>query len=78
MSCLILLFVLFCAFHLAFGERVEDLDISSTDRLETIEEKIIHARHLQGSDCAEPIKDAIDMRRNDIDVFVYFTDSETR
>ncbi|XP_053373239.1 RNA-binding protein RO60-like [Mercenaria mercenaria] len=61
----------------AFGQRTEDLDISPTDTLEQVEHKMRNAQHGQPTDCAEPIKDAIDMQRKDIDVFVIYTDSET-
>ncbi|XP_060590927.1 RNA-binding protein RO60-like [Ruditapes philippinarum] len=59
------------------GERVEDLGILRTDKLEHVEQKIRNANHPRVNDCAQPIKDAIEMQNTNIDVFVYYTDSET-
>jgi hypothetical protein len=65
-------------FITAFGcERVEDLDILPTDKLEHVKQKIRNASQPRVNECAQPIKDAIEMKNSNIDVFVYYTDSET-
>lgn len=60
----------------AFSDKPKDLDISATDTLEQVLNRVQNVQS-EYTDCAQPIIDAMDMKKKDIDVFVIYTDNET-
>lgn len=59
-----------------FSQKMTDLGINMSDTLQEVMTKV--GKVTMGStDCAQPMIDAMDMKRRDIDVFVIYTDNET-
>ncbi|WAQ97839.1 RO60-like protein [Mya arenaria] len=61
---------------LGSSNRMEELGITADMKMEDILNRMNQMRFGQ-TDCAMPMKDAIEMKRKDIDVFIVYTDCET-